>query len=70
MRLFSYVLRYDMGFAPNPFEGYCTLATCKYKIRNTANVGDWVVGTGSVENVGNLKIIFLMEVVEKLTFDQ
>lgn len=70
MRLFSYVVRYDMGFAPNPFEGYCTLATCKYKIRNTADVGDWVVGTGSVENVGNSKLIFLMKVTEKLTFDK
>ena len=45
--LFSYVVRYDSGFAPNPFHGYCTLATCKPRIRKHAQVGDWVVGTGS-----------------------
>ncbi len=45
--LFSYVVRYDSGFAPNPFHGYCTLATCKPLIRKHASVGDWLVGTGS-----------------------
>ena len=45
--LFSYVVRYDSGFAPNPFHGFCTLATCKPGIRAHANVGDWVVGTAS-----------------------
>ena len=45
--LFSYVVRSDGGFAPNPFYGYCTLATCKPQIRKGAQVGDWVVGTGS-----------------------
>lgn len=45
--IFSYVVRYDSGFAPNPFHGYCTLATCKPSIRKTAQVGDWIVGTGS-----------------------
>lgn len=48
-RLHSYVVRYDSGFAPNPFYGYCTLATCKPDIRRAAEVGDWVVGTGSDE---------------------
>lgn len=45
--LLSYVVRYDSGFAPNPFYGHCTLATCKPGIRKSANVGDWIVGTGS-----------------------
>ena len=43
--LFSYVLRYDDGAAPNPFWGTCTLAICKPAIRRKANLGDWVVGT-------------------------
>jgi len=47
--LFSYVVRYDSGFAPNPFHGCCTLATCKPEIRKQASVGDWVVGTGSAD---------------------
>lgn len=46
-RLHSYVVRYDSGFAPNPFYGYATLATCKPDIRRSAKVGDWVVGSGS-----------------------
>ncbi|WP_202913488.1 hypothetical protein [Acuticoccus sediminis] len=25
MRLFSYVVEHDQGFAPNPFYGVCTL---------------------------------------------
>lgn len=40
MKLFSYIVTHDAGFAPNPFWGYCTLACCKPAIRRTANVGD------------------------------
>lgn len=40
MKLFSYVVAREYGFAPNPFFGWCTLATCKPKIRVTAEVGD------------------------------
>ena len=29
MRLFAYKMTHDTGFAPNPFWGYLTLATCK-----------------------------------------
>ena len=47
--LFSYVVRYDYGFAPNPFHDYCTLATCKPLIRKHAQIGDWILGTGSNE---------------------
>lgn len=46
-QLFSYVVRYDSGFAPNPFYGYATLATCKPLIRKVAMPGNWIVGTGS-----------------------
>jgi len=47
VRLYSYVVRYDSGFAPNPFFGFCTLATCKPNIRRSAEIGNWIVGTGS-----------------------
>lgn len=46
-KIYSYVLRYDDGAAPNPFWGMCTLTICKPSIRRTAQVGDWVVGLGS-----------------------
>jgi len=70
MKLYSYVVKHDDGFAPNPFWGYCTLACCKPKIRNLAQVGDWVIGTGSVKNVGSGKLIYAMKISEKLTFEQ
>ena len=36
VRLYSYVFDHDYGFAPNPFHGVCTLATCKPSIREHA----------------------------------
>jgi hypothetical protein len=48
--LFSYVVRYDEGGAPNPFWGACTLVICKPGIRENARRGDWVVGLGSSSN--------------------
>ncbi|WP_343829364.1 hypothetical protein [Brevundimonas olei] len=71
-RLHSYVVRYDSGFAPNPFYGYCTLATCKPDIRMTANPGDWVVGSGSaarsIRRGGHL--VHAMRVTEVLSFQE
>lgn len=32
-RLYSYIMTYDTGFAPNPFFGTCTLACCKPTLR-------------------------------------
>lgn len=72
MHLFSYRVEHDFGLAPNPFGGTMTLAVCRGKIRNNKSLqlGDWVVGTGSVAmgNVGHL--IFVMKVEEILTFDE
>jgi len=47
MRIFSYVVEHDLGFAPNPFFGVCSLAACKPQIRRTAAVGDIIIGTGA-----------------------
>lgn len=68
-RLYSYVVVRDFGFAPNPFYGWCTLATCKPNIRRVAQVGDWVVGSGSVARQQPAKLVYLMRVKEALTFD-
>jgi Nucleotide modification associated domain 2 len=64
MAIFSYVLVYDTGFAPNPFGGFCTLATCKPKIRLKARVGDWVIGTGSTRGVGHRRLVYAMRISE------
>ncbi len=69
-RLYSYILTHDTGFAPNPFHGFCTLATCKPKIRKTAKVGDWVIGTGSKSRNRNGYILYAMRVTETMSFDE
>jgi hypothetical protein len=66
MKIYSYIVRHDTGFAPNPFGGYCTLANCKPAIRRAASIGDWIVGLSRKAN-GN-RMIFAMKVQEKLTF--
>jgi hypothetical protein len=70
MSLFTYIVARDYGFAPNPFHGCCTLATCKPDVRAKASVGDWVVGTGAKGNY-NLAgyLIYAMKVDEVMGFD-
>ena len=68
MRLYSYVVAHDTGFAPNPFWGYCTLANCKPAIRRTAQVGDWVVGL-SPKHLGN-GLIYAMKVEKILSYGE
>lgn len=68
-RIHSYVVRYDSGFAPNPFYGYCTLATCKPDIRRYAKIGDWIVGSGSKSVRRGGHLVYAMKVTEALTFD-
>ncbi len=70
MRLFVYVVVHDTGFAPNPFFGYCTLATCKPGIRQRAAVGDWIVGIGSVQRGQEGGLVYAMRVGEALCFDE
>ena len=68
--LFSYVVRIDNGSASNPFWGVCTLVICKPKIRRSAQVGDWIVGTGSASSpIGDIRgmMIFAMRVTDKMT---
>ena len=68
-KMYSYVVARDYGFAPNPFHGFCTLATCKPEIRRTAHVGDWIVGTGSKKKGRDAHVVYAMRVTEKMTFN-
>ena len=70
MTLFVYTVAHDIGFAPNPFHGCCTLATCKAILRGAADLGDWVVGVGSVSKKQRGKLVYAMQVQEKLSFDE
>lgn len=70
MSIYAYKITRDYGFAPNPFGKYCSLACCKPNIRKKAVVGDWIIGTGAIENKLLNHLIFLMKVTEKLTFQE
>jgi hypothetical protein len=79
MKLFSYVVDHDLGFAPNPHSGYCTLVHCKFSppghrrnIVELADTGDWILGTGGSgkQSAGKGKLVYLMRVDEKLAFDR
>ena len=69
MRLYSYVVARDYSFAPNPFFGVCTLATCKPSIRQSATVGDLVVGSGSKSRGQGRQLVFAMSVTGIMSFN-
>ncbi len=74
IRLFSYKMTHDSGFAPCPFGGMLTLATCKPMIRKSKKIGDWIAGfTSNKLNgdlVGNERLIYLMKVTAKVNFQE
>lgn len=77
-KLYSYILKFDAGSAPNPFWGICTLAICKPAIRRTAQIGDWVIATGSMHSKCNdLKVydlsdslVYAMKISAKMTMEE
>jgi putative DNA base modification enzyme with NMAD domain len=70
LRLYSYVVKRDFGFAPNPFFNVCTLATCKPEIRAGARVGDWIVGTGSYARGAGGLLVYAMQISQVLSYDE
>lgn len=70
MSYYSYVVPRDYGFAPNPFGKYCTLATCKPKIRKSAQLGDWIFGTTSIAGRKLPRLVYAMQVTKKITYNQ
>ena len=72
-RLYSYVIPFDDGAAPNPFDGMCTLTICKPKIRSSARPGDWIAGVGSKNaHSGDLRghLVYAMRVSEVVTLQE
>ena len=65
MRVFSYVVASDSGFAPNPFHGVCTLACCKPMIRRKARSGDLIVGMSRRCE----RVVYAMRVDRVMGFD-
>jgi hypothetical protein len=69
MRLHSYIVEHDKGFAPNPFHGICTLADCKPKIRKYAREGDYIIGTGTAKRGLQGRLVYVMKISEIIGFD-
>jgi hypothetical protein len=68
LRLCSYIVVHDSGFAPNPFGGYCTLASCTPNhqgVRLSPN--DWLMGHATANRGHGL--IYAMQVPEVQDFD-
>lgn len=68
--VYLYVVDRDFGFAPNPFHGICSLATCKPLIRKTANEDDWIFGLGGGHLKATGRCVFAMKVTSKITFNE
>ena len=69
-KLYTYIVRVDGGFAPNPFHGFCTLATCKPRIRKIAKDGDWIAGFSSKRHYKDRRLVYAMRVDKVLDFDE
>ena len=72
-KLYTYCIPFDDGAAPNPFWGICTLTICKPAIRRTAEIGDWIVGTGSKKStLGDItgKMVYAMRVSKVMTMQE
>ena len=69
-KVFIYVVDRDFGFAPNPFHGFCTLATCKQGIRNSGQINDWIIGVGGGKLKATGKCIYAMRVSKKVSFNE
>ena len=69
-KVYIYVVDRDLGFAPNPFHGFCTLATCKPRIRNVAKVDDWVIGMGGGRLNATGRCVFAMKITQIVPFNE
>jgi hypothetical protein len=69
----TYRLNHDLGFAPNPFFGWCTLACCMPQIRKNAKEGDIIIGMAGADKRGLGRIypqlVFWMRVDQGMSFD-
>lgn len=67
-QIFSYVVARDFGFAPNPFFGTLTLATCKPAIRRRAQHGSYVLGVGGRSRGLEGRLIYFFRVEGSMSF--
>ena len=70
--LYSYKMSHDDGFAPNPYFGVLTLATCMGTMRQNTKVGNWIAGwtsrkTATSTPPGEERLIYLAKVTDKIS---
>lgn len=75
MTLYSYVVQHDNGYAPNPSNGICTLAYCKYPMRRHVEEGDYVVGLAGAQYKGHVTVewppvVYAMRVTKVCGFEE
>lgn len=68
-RLYTYIVAFDAGNAPNPYHGVCTLGICKPAIRRSAEPGDVIVGLDSATRAKG-RIVYCMVVDESLPWPE
>lgn len=78
--LYTYLLTHDHGFAPNPFHGTLTLATCKPGMRRVREKDEWIAGFVSKKLTDLAKgngldvelggIVYLAKITNKVSLDQ
>ncbi len=69
MLVHTYCVEHDLGFAPNPFHGVCSLGCCAPQLRKYASIGDVVAGRGSARVGRRNNLVYWMRIDEILTFE-
>ena len=68
MKICTYTMTVDTGFAPNPFHGHCTLAACTPNHMGAKLVkADWIAGFFTDMPVPCL--VYAMQVEEVMGYD-
>ena len=79
LKMWSYRIVHDTQFAPNPFKGVLTLATCKPVIRKShlSQPGAWIAGfaansvtTGIKPKRGEERLIYLAKISRQIPLSQ
>ncbi len=72
MKIYSYTMVTDDGFAPNPTGDICTLAYCMVAMRRTVQSGDYVIGlAGAKYRKGSAyPVIYAMRVTDVISFQE
>ncbi|MDD5434121.1 MAG: hypothetical protein PH343_01700 [Nitrospira sp.] len=66
--MYTYVVKKDIGLAPNPFWGYCTLAICTPNHMGIRpQKGDWIIGITTVSR--SSKLVYAMQISKTLPFE-